>query len=73
VHVPPKGLTSLTRRELVGFGSALTLCPLPFGFDSALAKGETSLYDFTVMRNGEPFSLDQFRGKVTVVLNVASE
>jgi len=63
----------LGRRELVGLSSALALCPQPFSLDSAFAKGETSLYDFTVMLNGEPYPLDQFKGKVTVVMNVASE
>jgi glutathione peroxidase-family protein len=39
----------------------------------ARAAGETNVYDFTVMQYGKPVSLDKYRGKVTVVVNVASE
>jgi len=72
----PQRRTALHRRDLVAgvpILSALALCPLPFRLDSALATGETSLYDFTVTQYGKPLPLDKFRGKVTVVLNVASE
>ena len=48
--------------------AALAAAPL-----TARAAGETSLYDFTVQQYGKPFSLSAFRGKVTVVVNVASE
>ena len=34
---------------------------------------KASFYDYVVLRDGEPFALDAFRGGVTVVLNVASE
>lgn len=39
----------------------------------ALAAGEKSFYDFTVQQYDKPVSLSQFAGKVTIVVNVASE
>ena len=39
----------------------------------AAAAGESSLYQFTVQRNGQPFALSAFAGKVVVVMNIASE
>lgn len=49
-----------------------TLAPLVIP-GSALAAGEKSFYDFTVQQYGKPVSLSQFAGKVTIVVNVASE
>lgn len=38
--------------------------------DAYAAEG--SAYDFTVQQYDQPVSLDKFRGKVTVILNIAS-
>jgi glutathione peroxidase-family protein len=31
------------------------------------------VYDFTVRQYGKPFALAKYKGKVTVIVNVASE
>lgn len=61
-------LEKLSRRNAAAVLLGTALIPL-----SANAAGEKSLYDFTVTQFGEPVPLSKFAGKVTVVLNVASE
>jgi len=34
---------------------------------------ENGVYDFTVRQYGKPFALAKYKGKVTVIVNVASE
>lgn len=63
--------TAPSRRELLlgaglGLGAAAVL---PAG---ALAQG-SSAWDFTVQQYDKPFGMDAFKGKVLVVVNVASE
>jgi len=66
--------TQVNRRQL------LCTPPLAFGVSQLVFNpiapahaGVTSFYDLTVSQYDQPFALDAFRGKVTVVLNVASE
>ena len=37
------------------------------------APPENGVYDFTVRQYGKPFALAKYKGKVTVIVNVASE
>lgn len=65
---------ALHRRQLLYAAPlALSLSQLALPQIPAQAAGEKSLYDFTVTQYDKPFALDAFRGKVTVVVNVASE
>ena len=61
----------LSRRAGVLLPAALVTLAAPQRANSEPLK--TSFYEYTVQRNGEPFALDAFKGKVTVVMNVASE
>jgi glutathione peroxidase len=62
---------NLSRRDAVLSAAALVSLAAP---QRAVAEPvKASFYDYTVERNGTPFSLDAFRGNVTVVMNVASE
>ena len=60
---PGEAEKSLSRRDAVLSAAAL----------GAAEPLKESFYDYVVLRDGEPFALDAFRGGVTVVLNVASE
>lgn len=63
---------NLSRRDAVLSAAALaSLAAAPSAFAAEPLKA--SFYDYVVLRDGEPFALDAFRGGVTVVLNVASE
>jgi len=62
----------LSRRDAVMSAAALaSLAAAPSAVAAEPLKA--SFYDYVVLRDGEPFALDAFRGGVTVVLNVASE
>lgn len=66
------GEAGLSRRDAVL--SAAALASLAAAPSSVAAEPlKESFYDYVVLRDGEPFALDAFRGGVTVVLNVASE
>ena len=72
----PAAAAPASRRELLllaGGGATAAAAAgalIPAG---AARAGPASFYDFTVQQYGEPTSLAAFRGKVSVVVNVASE
>lgn len=69
---PGEAEKSLSRRDAVLSAAALaSLAAAPSAVAAEPLKA--SFYDYVVLRDGEPFALDAFRGGVTVVLNVASE
>ena len=39
----------------------------------AESSGSASAYDFDVTLEGEPVSLSQYRGRVSLIVNIASE
>ena len=60
------------RRGLLG--ASLFTALVPFDFVYAATSGEPdNVYDFTVSQYGKPFPLSKYKGKVTVIVNVASE
>jgi hypothetical protein len=60
------------RRGLLGASLFAALVPSDFVY--AATSGEPdNVYDFTVSQYGKPFSLSKYKGKVTVIVNVASE
>jgi len=60
------------RRSLLGASLFTALVPSDFVY--AATSGEPdNVYDFTVSQYGKPFPLSKYKGKVTVIVNVASE
>ena len=60
------------RRGLLGASLFTALVPSDFVY--AATSGEPdNVYDFTVSQYGKPFPLSKYKGKVTVIVNVASE
>jgi len=60
------------RRGLLGASLFAALVRSDFVY--AATSGEPdNVYDFTVSQYGKPFSLSKYKGKVTVIVNVASE
>ena len=67
----PPAARSFSRRSVFACSDELAAFHAPSAFAAEPLKA--SFYDYVVLRDGEPFALDAFRGGVTVVLNVASE
>jgi hypothetical protein len=65
----------LDRRELLAGSAALTASTLLLnGSNPALAAGEAdSIYSFSHTLDGKPFPFSQFKNKVLVVVNIASQ
>jgi hypothetical protein len=60
------------RRGLLG--ASLFAALVPADFVCAATSGEPdNVYDFTVSQYGKPLPLSKYKGKVTVIVNVASE
>ena len=60
------------RRGLLG--ASLFSALIPSDFVYAATSGEPdNVYDFTVSQYGKPLPLSKYKGKVTVIVNVASE
>ena len=63
-----------SRRSLSLAAAVLAVMRAPSTSAAAATDVKASLYDYTVMQYGAPVALkDTFAGKVTVVLNAASE
>jgi hypothetical protein len=57
----------VSRRDVLGFtatGAALSL--------SGGALAEQSIYDFAPLQYGKPVDLGKYRGKVCIIVNIAS-
>ena len=63
------------RREALAAGVGLPLAGAAWSPREARAEGgeAASAYDFSVTLDGEPVSLSQYRGKVSLIMNIASE
>ncbi len=66
---------AVDRRELLAGSAALAASTLLLnGSNPALAAGGAeSIYDFSHTLDGKPFQFDQFKNKVLVVVNIASQ
>ena len=67
--------SAVNRRQslLLGASVAGTSLLSAFPAKSNDAPPENGVYDFTVRQYGKPFALAKYKGKVTVIVNVASE
>jgi len=70
----PLDATTTRRRALARVTTlAAALMAIDTSSSSRAAASVDSLYDLTLSQYGAPRALSDFRGKVTVVVNVASE
>lgn len=63
-----------TRRQFLRLVTAglLTSAPLLLQQNRAIASDVSSVYELSPLKNGKPYPLSEYRGKVTLFVNVAS-